>query len=171
MKRLWSQPGRWPRLVMLVACAVIVIMYWRNEDNAGQPDAVRGTGEYLPILDRGDGHMLYLIARSTALDLDWDFANDLKSFGDPWYQPKNAVTGRVEIPHPIGPPLVSAERVNRAEIVAARPGFVVLMFQADDEVLLVLLRTTDGATSTVWLGSDEFVFAAGINLVDPGPTR
>ncbi len=106
MNRLWRQPGRWPRLVMLVACAVIVIMYWRNEDNAGEPDAVRGTGQYLPILDRGDGHMLYLMARSTALDHDWDFKNDLKDFGDPWRQQTNAVTGRVEIPHPIGPPLL-----------------------------------------------------------------
>jgi hypothetical protein len=60
----------------------------------------------LPILDRGDGHMLYLMARSTALDLDWDFENDLRDFGDPWLQPKNPITARKEVPHPIGPPLV-----------------------------------------------------------------
>lgn len=106
MTWLWRQPGRWPRLVMLVACAAIVIEYGRNDDNAGEPDAVRGTGEYLPILARGDGHMLYLMARSSALDLDWDFENDLSAFGDPWGQPRNTVTGRAEIPHPIGPALV-----------------------------------------------------------------
>src|ERR1700733_6058277 len=87
------------------ACAVIVGLYWTNDDMAGQPDAPRGTGTYLPILDRGDGHMLYLMARSTALDLDWDFDNHLKRFGDPWNQPRGA-NGHKQIPHPIGPALI-----------------------------------------------------------------
>lgn len=93
------------RWLMALACAVVVVMYWTNDDMAGQPDAVRGTGQYLPILDRGDGHMLYLMARSTALDFDWVFDNDLGAFGDPWGQPRNAA-GHKQIPHPIGPALI-----------------------------------------------------------------
>jgi len=96
------KPARW---LMALACAVVVVMYWTNDDMAGQPDAVRGTGEYLPILDRGDGHMLYLMARSTALDFDWKFNNDLGAFGDPWGQSVNAA-GLKQIPHPIGPALI-----------------------------------------------------------------
>jgi hypothetical protein len=49
--------------------------------------------------------MLYLMARSTALDFDWMFDNDLGAFGDPWGQPRNAA-GHKQIPHPIGPPLI-----------------------------------------------------------------
>jgi hypothetical protein len=96
------RPARW---LMALACAVVVLMYWTNDDMAGQPNAVRGTGQYLPILDRGDGHMLYLMARSTALDFDWVFDNDLGAFGDPWGQPRNAA-GHKQIPHPIGPALI-----------------------------------------------------------------
>src|ERR1700685_3907603 len=85
---------------------------------AGQPDAPRGRGTYLPILDRGDGHMLYLMARSTALDLDWDFDNDLKRFGDPWNQPRGA-NGHKQIPHPIGPALIWTPLIWVAEAGAA----------------------------------------------------
>ncbi|MGE5183202.1 MAG: hypothetical protein ACM31C_14125 [Acidobacteriota bacterium] len=104
-----------PRLLVLLACAVVVVMFWTNDDMAGEPDAPRGDGHYLPILDRGDGHMLYLMARSTALDLDWDFDNDLRRFGDPWFQPTNPLTHRREIPHPIGPALVWTPLVWTAE--------------------------------------------------------
>lgn len=97
--------GLVPRLLVLAACALIVAMFWTNDDMDGKPDVPRGNGQYLPILARGDGHMLYLMARSTALDLDWDFANDLQHFGDHWGQPIGP-TGRKQIPHPIGPPLV-----------------------------------------------------------------
>ncbi len=92
-------------VLMVLACVLVAVMYWRNDDMAGQPDVPRGNGRYLPILDRGDGHMLYLMARSTALDLDWIFDNDLRAFGDPWGQPLNAA-GHKQIPHPIGPALV-----------------------------------------------------------------
>lgn len=95
-----------PRIVMALACAVVIVLFWTNDDNAGKPYAIRGNGEYLPILDRGDGHMLFLMARSTAFDLDWDFKNDLGAFGDPWGQLVNAKTRRKEVPHPIGPALI-----------------------------------------------------------------
>ena len=108
-----------PRLLVLLACALIVAMFWTNDDMAGEPDAPRGDGQYLPILDRGDGHMLYLMARSTALDFDWDFDNDLKRFGDPWIQPTNSLTKRREIPHPIGPALVWTPLIWTAEAGAA----------------------------------------------------
>jgi hypothetical protein len=41
MSMLLRQPGRWPRLVVLLACTLIVVMYWRNDDNAGQPEALQ----------------------------------------------------------------------------------------------------------------------------------
>ncbi|HET9627615.1 MAG TPA: hypothetical protein VFP84_39935 [Kofleriaceae bacterium] len=103
--RVWARDGRWPRLVLLAAFATIVAMYCTNQDMARQPDAPRGDGVYRPVLARGDGHMMYLMARSTALDFDWDFGNDLARFGDPWHQ-RTTVTGRKAIAHPIGPPLV-----------------------------------------------------------------
>src|SRR5258706_6521569 len=90
---------------MLAACLAIALMFALNRDMGGDPDSPRGDGKYRPVLARGDGHMMYLIARSTALDGDWDFANDLGRFGDPWIQPLGR-TGRKLIPHPIGPPLV-----------------------------------------------------------------
>lgn len=104
--RAWLRsPGRGPRWSLLAACAVIVTMYCTNQDMGKQPDAPRGDGVYRPVLARGDGHMMYLMARSTALDLDWRFDNDLARFGDPWRQHVTA-TGRKAIAHPIGPSLV-----------------------------------------------------------------
>jgi hypothetical protein len=103
--RVLAREGRAPRIVMALACLFVVWTYWTNDDHAGKPDAPRGTGEYLPVIARGDGHMLYLMARSTAFDLDWQFDNDLAAFGDPWGQPRSP-TGRKEIPHPIGPALI-----------------------------------------------------------------
>lgn len=107
MKRLWrwfvvGGPARW---LVAAAFLLIVVIYWRNDDMGGDPKSPRGDGVYRPVLARGDGHMLYLIARSTALDLDWDFQNDLK-FGDPWGQATNRKTGRREIAQPVGPALV-----------------------------------------------------------------
>ena len=119
MRPRWPQRQHWPFVLVLLACAFVVWMYWTNEDNDGKPDAVRGGGTYLPVLARGDGHMMYLMARSTALDLDWDFKNDLGAFGDPWVQPINARTGRKENPHPIGPALVWTPLVWIAQAGAA----------------------------------------------------
>jgi hypothetical protein len=91
--------------MMAAAFAVILGMYCTNSDMGGQPDAPRGDGVYRPVLARGDGHMMYLMARSTALDGDWRFDNDLARFGDPWRQ-RTTRTGRKAIGHPIGPALV-----------------------------------------------------------------
>jgi hypothetical protein len=108
---MWSRSVRALRsltpagVLMLLACVLVVSMYWRNDDMAGQPVAPRAPGQSLPILDRGAGHMLYLMARPPALDFDWVFDNDLRAFGDPWGQPRNAA-GHKQIPHPIGPALV-----------------------------------------------------------------
>ena len=90
---------------MLTACAVIVAMYCTNQDMGKQPDAARGDGVYRPVLARGDGHMMYLMARSTALDGDWRFDNDLARFGDPWRQ-RVTPTGRKAMVNPIGPALI-----------------------------------------------------------------
>lgn len=87
------------------ACLLIVTMFLTNTDMGGDPYAVRGDGKYRPVLARGDGHMMYLMARSTALDGDWVFDNDLARFGDPWNEPRTK-TGRKAIVHPIGPALV-----------------------------------------------------------------
>jgi hypothetical protein len=97
--------GRRPRWLVIAACALVTVMYCTNQDMGGDPHARRGDGVYRPVLARGDGHMMYLMARSTALDGDWRFNNDLGQFGDPWNQRLGA-DGRKVIPHPIGPPLV-----------------------------------------------------------------
>ena len=93
------------RALLYVVCGVLLVMYLVNDDMGGDPDSPRGDGRYRPVLARGDGHMLYLMARSTALDLDWTFDNDLARFGDPWNEPRTE-TGRKAIIHPIGPALV-----------------------------------------------------------------
>ena len=88
-----------------MACLSIIGLYCTNDDMGGNPTAARGDGAYRPVLARGDGHMLYLMARSTALDGDWVFDNDLARFGDPWRQARTP-TGRKGIAHPVGPALV-----------------------------------------------------------------
>jgi hypothetical protein len=103
--RWLALPGKWQRVAMLVGCVVVLAMYCTNRDMGGDPDSPRGDGTYRPVLARGDGHQLYLMARSTALDLDWRFDNDFARFGDPWNEPRTR-TGRKAIVHPIGPALV-----------------------------------------------------------------
>ncbi len=115
-----------PRLIASVACAIVVLMFVTNHDMAGKPDAPRGMGQYLPILDRGDGHMMYLMARSTAIDLDWVFDNDLARFGDPWNEPRTQ-TGRKSIVQPIGPALVWTPLIW----VSVAGAWVVDLFGAD----------------------------------------
>jgi hypothetical protein len=118
VRRLWRQPNRWPRLLMLAACMVVLGLYWTNDDMGGDPITPRGDGKYRPVLARGDGHMLYLMARSTALDGDWVFDNDLARFGDPWNEPLTP-TGRKGIIHPIGTALVWTPLIWTAEAGAA----------------------------------------------------
>lgn len=100
------------------ACCLIVALFLTNSDMNREPDAVRGDGTYHPVLARGDGHMQYLMARSTALDGDWNFDNDLARFGDPWNEPRTK-TGRKAIVHPIGPALVWTPLIWIAEAGAA----------------------------------------------------
>ena len=117
MRALVAAPGRWPRVLVAVACALILGMYLSNHDMGGDPDSPRGDGKYRPVLARGDGHMLYLMARSTALDGDWVFDNDLARFGDPWRAPVTK-TGRKSIIHPVGPALVWTPLIWIAELGA-----------------------------------------------------
>lgn len=124
--RLVAQPGRWPRLVFAAAFALILVLYATNRDMGGDPDSPRGDGRYRPVLARGDGHMLFLMARSTALDGDWVFDNDLQRFGDPWNEPRTP-TGRKAIIHPIGAPLVWTPLIWIATAGAA----IVNVFGAD----------------------------------------
>jgi hypothetical protein len=125
-RRLWALPGRWPRLLIGAACLTVLAMYCGNRDMGGDPNSPRGDGKYRPVLARGDGHMEYLIARSTALDGDWDFANDLARFGDPWNAPIGP-TGRKLLGNPLGPPLVWTPLIWIAEAGAA----IVDLFGAD----------------------------------------
>lgn len=97
--------ARLPTALVLGACLVVVAMYWTNDDMGGDSRSPRGDGRYRPVLARGDGHMLYLMALSTALDGDWVFDDQLARFGDPWNEPRTR-TGRKSIVHPIGPALV-----------------------------------------------------------------
>lgn len=99
-------------VLMALACAAIAVLYLTNHDmgsdgHGGDDLGTRGDGHYRPVLARGDGHMMFLMARSIVFDRDLNFDNDLARFGDPWGQPRTA-TGRKGIPHPIGPPLVWA---------------------------------------------------------------
>jgi hypothetical protein len=114
IRRAWSAP----RVLLAIACAVVLVMYWTNDDMAGDPHSPRGDGKYRPVLARGDGHMLNLMARSTALDGDWVFDNDLARFGDPWDEPRTP-TGRKAIIHPIGTALVWTPLIWIAEAGAA----------------------------------------------------
>lgn len=113
-RRAWSVP----RALLVIACGIVLVMYCVNDDMNGDPVTPRGDGVYRPVLARGDGHMLYLMARSTALDGDWVFDNDLARFGDPWREPRTA-TGRKAIIHPIGVPLIWTPLIWVAEAGAA----------------------------------------------------
>jgi hypothetical protein len=110
----FARPHVYPRLLLLLACGFVLVLYWTNDDMGGDPISARGDGKYRPILARGDGHMQYLMARSTALDGDWRFDNDLARFGDPWNEPITK-TGRKAIIHPIGTALVWTPLIWAAE--------------------------------------------------------
>lgn len=112
--RIGAGMGHAPRLVIVAACLVIGLMYCTNSDMGGDPRSPRGDGRYRPVLARGDGHMLYLMARSLVFDQDLVFDNDLARFGDPWTQARTK-TGRKGIPHPIGPALVWAPMLAAAQ--------------------------------------------------------
>ena len=105
-RRLGAPGGRRPRLVLLAAFAVDPgdVLHQPGHGPASRTRRA-ATAVYRPVLARGDGHMMYLMARSTALDGDWRFDNDLARFGDPWRQ-RTTKTGRKAIAHPIGPALV-----------------------------------------------------------------
>lgn len=109
--------GRWPRIVIAVACALVFAMFATNSDMGGDAKSPRGDGRYRPVLARGDGHMLYLMSMSTVFDRDWVFDNQLAKFGDPWNQARTK-TGRKGIPHPIGPALVWAPLLTAAHVGA-----------------------------------------------------
>lgn len=95
----------WARAVVGAGFLTIALMYGCNKDMGGDPKTPRGDGVYRPVLARGDGHLMYLMARSLAYDGDLDFRNDLNRFGDP-FGPPGGWKVRPTIPHPIGPPLV-----------------------------------------------------------------
>ncbi|MBK9030798.1 MAG: hypothetical protein IPL61_05565 [Myxococcales bacterium] len=97
--------GRGPRALVAAAFLLIALMYGCNKDMGGDPKTPRGDGVYRPVLARGDGHLMFLMARSLAYDGDLRFENDLGRFGDP-FRPPEGWTSRPTIPHPIGPPLV-----------------------------------------------------------------
>ena len=69
-RALVAPEGRRPRFLIVAACALVTVMYCTNQDMGGDPRTPRGDGVYRPVLARGDGHMMYLMARSTALNSD-----------------------------------------------------------------------------------------------------
>ena len=105
MGRLGHGLGRGPRALVAAGFLTLALFYGCNTDMGGQPDKPRGDGVYRPVLARGDGHLMFLMARSLAYDGDLRFENDLVRFGDP-FRPAEGWTKRPTIPHPIGPPLV-----------------------------------------------------------------
>ena len=109
MTRLYARLGGAPGMLVGAACLAVLAMYCTNRDMGGDPVTPRGDGVYRPVLARGDGHMMYLMARSTALDLDWSFDDDLARFGDPFgpvdREPRTK-TGHIPMYQSIGAPLV-----------------------------------------------------------------
>ena len=103
--RAWSRsPAAW---VFALCSAALLLGYCTNDNRGKQPPGLPGDGQYHPQLDRGDGHMLYLMTRSIVFDGDLNFDNDLKMFSSVWPLPKTK-TGQLDVPHPIGPALVWA---------------------------------------------------------------
>lgn len=97
--------------------ALLLYGYCSNDARGNAPRGEPGDGVYHPQLARGDGHMLFLMARSIVFDRDLNFDNDLARFGDPWNQPRTA-TGQKDVPHPIGPALVWAPMLGLADGLA-----------------------------------------------------
>src|SRR5579862_8943707 len=103
--RAWSRsPAAW---VFAVCSAALLLGYCTNDNRGKQPPGPPGDGQYHPQLDRGDGHMLFLMTRSLVFDGDLNFDNDLKMFSSVWPLPKTK-TGQLDVPHPIGPALIWA---------------------------------------------------------------
>ncbi|MEZ4400128.1 MAG: hypothetical protein R3B06_08925 [Kofleriaceae bacterium] len=96
---------RGPRLLIGAAFVAVALMYACNRDMGGDARSPRGDGQYRPVLARGDGHLMFLMARSLAFDGDLRVDNDLARFGDP-FGPPGGRAERATIPHPIGPPLL-----------------------------------------------------------------
>ena len=103
--------------LVVAACSLVGVMFCANTDWGGDPTSPRGDGKYRPVLARGDGHLYYLMARSTVFDGDWRFDNDLARFGDIWGA-RVTPAGRKGIPHPIGPALVWAPVLATAQGLA-----------------------------------------------------
>lgn len=106
-RRAWASLKTPAGLVLSLVFLVMFAMYASNDNWDKDPSAPRGDGVYRPILARGDGHLMFLMARSIVLDHDVNYDNDLARFGDPFHQPRT-VTGHKGIPHPIGPALAWA---------------------------------------------------------------
>jgi hypothetical protein len=102
-------------ILLGAAIALVAALFVGNRPADGA--SPRGDGRYRPLLARGDGHLLYLMARSLVFDRNLHFDNDLRRFGDPWNQRRTAA-GRKGIPHPIGPALVWAPLLAGAQGVA-----------------------------------------------------
>lgn len=77
----------------------------------------------------------------------------------------------IEADGTLGPVALWAERVNGGGPWLSRPGWMLFEFHADEAILVVLLRTSDGATATVQLDQDDLGDVVAIDLVDAGPGR
>jgi hypothetical protein len=104
LRALVRSPAGW---VFALCAAGLLLGYCTNDNRGKQAPGEPGDGQYHPQLDRGDGHMLYLMTRSLVFDGDLNFDNDLKMFNSVWPLPKTK-TGQLDVPHPIGPALVWA---------------------------------------------------------------
>lgn len=107
-------------VAVVVASLAVVGWYLVNTDRyvVEHPDVARGDGEYRPAGARGDGHMVFLLARSLVFDGDVNLDDDLRRFGDP-FESQRTSTGYRRNTHAIGTALVWAPALALAQGLAA----------------------------------------------------
>jgi hypothetical protein len=116
---------RRPRLPQTPAGRVFAVLalFWVGYYFAWTPESTepaRGDGTYHTILDRGDGHYMYLATESLVLDRDLDLRNQFQLAGDPFKLGEKIVpaTGRHAI-YPAGTSILQIPCFLVAEAAAA----------------------------------------------------
>jgi hypothetical protein len=103
------------------------------------------------------------------LGASWIDGGDLIALTSPGYLP--AFGAPVELLRVAGDgsgteAILAAERVDGATFAGTRPGFVLVSFWAREQMQLVLVRTSDGASGSIVLGQAELAELYLIDLVD-----
>jgi hypothetical protein len=109
--------SRTPVRVFLGLLGLWLVLYFHWEPP--NRDDAHGDGTYHGILDRGDGHYMYLETLSLVFDRDLDLSNQYRLAGDPFgLAARRTVTGRAWI-YPIGTAILQIPFFLAAEGMAA----------------------------------------------------